>query len=89
MPATKRAKVINEAPNRTHAFQDVTNRFAVDQLLRQFGFTIHQRLKTESPVWYKNRTYWSQDAAQKTLPKEALRLAKMRQGGYYRGVQHD
>ena len=69
-----------------HAFADTSYRFPVDQLLRENGFVIAGRAKGV-PVWLKNRTWYSQEAAEATLPREALRLARMRQGSYARGLK--
>lgn len=76
-----------EATESAHAFGDTSQRFALDQLLRENGFIIAQRKNGEPILWLKNRTWYSQEAAEETLPKEALRLARMRQGSYQRGLK--
>ena len=81
------ATAAQEASESAHAFADMSNRFALDQLLRDNGFVIAQRRKGEPVLWLKNRTWYSQEAAEAIVPKEALRLARMRQGSYQRGVK--
>lgn len=83
MPKLKTAAQV-ELANEAHAFADRSNRFAVDQLLREHGFTIYKRSKGCTPLWLRKNTWYSQQAAEDTLPREALQLAKMRQSGYYR-----
>jgi hypothetical protein len=34
-----------------HAFRDTTGRFAVDQLLREWGFKIHARPRNKEAIW--------------------------------------
>lgn len=40
-----------EVHERFHAFADTTGRFAVDQLLREYGFKIYCRIKNSEPLW--------------------------------------
>ena len=51
----KKTEVTEFAPQETfsavHAFADCTGRFAVDQLLREWGFKIHARPKNKEAVW--------------------------------------
>ena len=39
---------------KSHPSKDKTNRFAVDYLLRENGYTIHSRKKNEEPQWQRD-----------------------------------
>lgn len=51
MGKKQRQKYEIEVYESHHAFADCTGRFAVDQLLREYGFKIHSRRKGREPVW--------------------------------------
>ncbi len=68
----------------SHAFVDTSKRFDIDALLRYHGFVIERRHKNTEPLWKKAKQVFTQEQAEQSVPKDQLRLAKLRQVGYYR-----
>ena len=63
-------------------WSDGTTRFEVDALLRRHGYRIHRRRKGQKPLWTRGTEICDQRTAEESLPKEELRLARMRQRSY-------
>lgn len=73
----------------SHAFADKTDRFFKDALLRQYGFKIYARPKEGPAIWIKEGVTYSQRAALKTLPKDAVRNSGYLEDVYYDKVLGD
>lgn len=43
----------DSSPDTAHAFADRTNRFPIDDLIRNHGFEIFSRPRTGEPIWIK------------------------------------
>ncbi len=56
------------------AFQDRSDRFAVDQLLRNHGYHIHRRRGKSEPIWVQGGVKYRQQEA-------LLRIAKFQVSG--------
>jgi hypothetical protein len=55
------------------------NRFAVDALLRRYGFRIIARRGRLLPIWEKNGKRYSQLQALKTIPPDQIDAARQAQ----------
>jgi hypothetical protein len=60
-------------------FADLTDRFAVDALLRRYGFRIVARRGRLDPIWEKAGKRYSQFQALKTIPPEQIDAARQAQ----------
>jgi hypothetical protein len=60
-------------------FADGTDRFAVDALLRRYGFRIVSRRGRLLPVWEKDGKRYSQMQALKTIPVDQIDAARQAQ----------
>jgi hypothetical protein len=60
-------------------FADDTDRFAVDALLRRYGFRIVSRQGRLLPIWEKDGKRYSQLQALKTIPPEQIDAARQAQ----------
>lgn len=66
-----------------NAWADSSYRFAVDILLREHGYRIHRRHKSDEPLWSIDGVIYLQTQVEGQLPEQALRLAVTRQQQYY------
>jgi hypothetical protein len=57
-------------------FADVTGRFAVDALLRRYGFRIVARPGGLDPIWERAGKRYSQYQALKTIPPDQIEEAR-------------
>ena len=55
-----------------NVFQDRTDRFPRDQLLRKHGYKIHARPKDQEPTWEKNGKLYSQRKALRSLDRREV-----------------
>jgi hypothetical protein len=60
-------------------FADLTDRFAVDALLRRYGFRIVARQGRLDPIWERAGKRYSQYQALKTIPPEQIDAARQAQ----------
>lgn len=72
-------------PESQHPSADNTPRFAVDQLLRAYGFTIAERASGMLPQWLKSGITYNQNQALNTLDarrvEDAYYLEELRREG--------
>ena len=80
---SKNKKATEPQPEVKRPSEDTSTRFALDTLLRLHGFIIHRRTKNHKAVWIRQGNRYSQEEAEHSIPKEELRLARMRQSGYH------
>jgi hypothetical protein len=60
-------------------FADETDRFAVDALLRRYGFRIVSRRGRLLPIWEKDGKHYSQLQALRTIPADQIDAARQAQ----------
>lgn len=70
------ARKNTEQESGPHPSMDQTDRFAVDALLRRYGFIILKRGNGEEPLWMKNSEEYRQRDALRMLPYIELEEAK-------------
>lgn len=56
--------------------RDLSCRFALDTLLRKYGFQIHERPKNSPPIWRKGHMVLTQEDACLHIPDEEYEDAK-------------
>lgn len=66
--------------------QDDTDRFPVDALLRQHGFQIKFRRKSDEPVWQRKGEDFRQRDALRTIPDNEIDGARRSERLYYEGL---
>jgi hypothetical protein len=75
-----------EVPERFHAFADNTGRFAVDQLLREYGFKIYCRIRDREPLWELFGKIYKHNDAIKEVCFRRLEQAVEMEEWYARGL---
>lgn len=58
-------------------WEDTTNRFPTDALLRRNGFKIHGRRKSDEPVWVKGGHLYAQSSAVEQVACDPLNAGKI------------
>lgn len=69
-----------------HAFRDNTGRFAVDQLLREWGFIIHSRKRNREAIWRLYDKLYTHSQAIKEVSFRQLEDAVEREYWYKLGL---
>lgn len=67
----------------THPSQDMTNRFAVDRLIRDCGFTIYQRKNGKEAVWQKDNILFNYSEVLLRIDPEKIMQAKELEVSYF------
>lgn len=73
-------------PASAHAYQDRTQRFALDIMLRRRGFRIHSRPAKGPPIWERNHLFFTQIDALKEIPQHLIVQGLEREDRYYEEV---
>ncbi len=58
--ASQFGKISPDVPPRYSPSQDTTDRFSIDQLMRNHGYSIHQRKGDHEPLWIKRGVVYPQ-----------------------------
>jgi hypothetical protein len=70
----------------THPSQDHTDRFALDRLLRAYGWRIVSRPRRGEPTWRQASLHLRQSQALEGIDARVIREARKRQLSYWRRV---
>jgi len=72
-----------------HGWQDTTQRYPLDSLLRKYGFTIHSRIRKKDKIiseWSKGKEIYAEIKALKMLDRNLLADAEYQEILHYQGL---